>query len=599
MLKRFHFLIQGSFLVSTVLVLFLLCTTSIQAQTVEVPNPGRQIIVGVQIPDSTPVTQADRLSAAPFKFGWIKYQYALGSDQPIEQWIRDARQDGYRVMVSVAKNEGSNRIPTLGAPSIWSNQYCPWPEELERRPIWGTDATGATVQIGEEVEPEPWGNGYMEFREKMRALVPRLGPDVEAYEIWNEPNTLLEWTDQGLGPISPFNYARFLECGIKGAKRDTALRPTYISAALAPLSGDYDDERFFNEFIAAGGLSEPHAPNAIGWHSNVTQNIAPTDPNMAGFQRVRLAFGKGLPIWITEFGWNRRSSGIDQSEQNGYVTEAYRVGASFPDVAAMFVWNFGFGKLLGESHDFFYWDIEGTTVGTKCFVGTTQFQPKVSTTYVAEPNLRDDAESIKTFNHTLLPESVNAKIKEELDLEKARIKEIKVDVRSGFFANIANIFRSLIPCFRIFGVTVGYCTPIISLGLGEASSITTNTVTGHNTSELSKTAIALGQSYQPTSIVLQPRLMDCNFLDIVSPGTDFVDDYSERMGTGAGFWGEHRAELEDMERLIKARMPVNNIYIEQKFFPGDERSPDGNIRQCVWDETAFPSKVFHPDGICQ
>lgn len=55
---------------------------------------------GVQIPSSN---ELSGLSTTPFQYQWIKFQYVWGSDQPIDQWVNDAKQAGFKVLVSVAK----------------------------------------------------------------------------------------------------------------------------------------------------------------------------------------------------------------------------------------------------------------------------------------------------------------------------------------------------------------------------------------------------------------------------------------------------------------------------------------------------------------
>lgn len=259
---------------------------------------------GVQIPDANTLP---RLENAPFKFGWVKFQYSWrdSKDQPIDAWAKAAKQQGYKVLVSVAKKPAS--VPT-----------------------------GAS--------------GYEQFQAFMQDLSSRLGTNVDAYEIWNEPNLRDEWRDWG--EISPDEYLKLLKAGILGARAGNANAKT-ISAALAPLSGDYDDIRYFNEMMSAG-LTNIAGLDGIGWHSNVVSNIPPENMALEGFQRVKTALSASKPVWITEFGWDRNRAGIDSPTQIKYIQDAFKTGEDL-GVETMIVWNFGFGKYNPE---FAPWDIE-------------------------------------------------------------------------------------------------------------------------------------------------------------------------------------------------------------------------------------------------
>lgn len=311
------------------------------------PQPVKAIVeTGVQVPSSNAVT---RLSSSGYSYKWIKFQYELGGDQPIATWINAAKQNGYKVLISVAKNHVG--IPALVNPPT---KPCPYEEELELIPVeW--DRQGNPTRYEKEPMPD---NAYTRFRDQMTQVIQKIG-NADAIEIWNEPNLNTEWTDQGLGSIDPVKFATFTNCGAKGIKKSN-YSGKLISAALAPLSGNYDDLRFFSEFVSAGGLN---SVDGIGWHGNVTANIPPWDTNEQGFQRVRNAFGKGKPIWMTEFGWARDRAGISRETQSLYVSEAFLASLGMPDIQTMIVWNFGFAREhQGDPGEFTQWDIEGLEI---------------------------------------------------------------------------------------------------------------------------------------------------------------------------------------------------------------------------------------------
>lgn len=281
-----------------VLPIFVLITTLLRPMSVFA------LETGVQVPDSSTLS---RLESAPFKFGWVKFQYSWrdSKNQPIEAWVRAARQQGYKVLVSVAKK------PT-------------------------------DVPQGEA--------GYAQFQTFMQDLSSKLGSNADAYEIWNEPNLKDEWRDWG--EISSQEYIKLLRTGVLGVRAGNAQAKT-ISAALAPLSGDYDDIKYFNELLGAG-ITSIDGLDAIGWHSNVVSNIPPENSALEGFQRVKTALSTSKPVWITEFGWDRTRAGIDSPTQIKYIQTAFEVGKNL-GIETMIVWNFGFGKYNPE---FAPWDIE-------------------------------------------------------------------------------------------------------------------------------------------------------------------------------------------------------------------------------------------------
>lgn len=268
------------------------------------------VITGVNIPDGGTVS---RLATSGNKFNWVKYQLRWdASDQRswVKGWVQAANDAGLNVLISVTKKPGD-------------------------------------VPSGEA--------GYEAFKQYMAALASDLKGMVGAYEIWNEPNLDYEW--DGWGDLSATEYVKVLASGAAGVKEGDP-QAKVISAApspLAPYKGG-DDIKYFEEFVAAGGLNYV---DGIGWHSNVVSNIPPEDPNMAGFQRVKTALGKGKPVWITEFGWARDRAGIKPDIQAKYIGDAFGVASSLGDIEAMFVWNFGYG---GINSEFKEWDIEGTSL---------------------------------------------------------------------------------------------------------------------------------------------------------------------------------------------------------------------------------------------
>lgn len=324
------------------------------------PNTTFAVEQGIQIPSSSELSQ---LSTTSFKYQWIKFQYVWGSDQPINDWVKTAKDGGYKVLVSVAKKP--NNVPK-----------------------------------GEE--------GYKQFGTFMQELSAKLDNNVDAYEIWNEPNLNDEWSVWG--QIDPTEYIKLLQEGAKGVKAGNP-NAKVVSAALAPLSGDYDDEKFFNEFVKAGGLDIPEV-DAIGWHSNVTSNIDPQDDSLQGFQRVKIALGKGKPVWITEFGWDRDKAQINRQTQLKYIQDAFGVADQLGGIQTMIIWNFGFGKLQSE---FLPWDI--STESTANSQQQTD-KPVQDNKDSGCTGLSSHECALKLKNIASLPENISKNISSETPKEK-------------------------------------------------------------------------------------------------------------------------------------------------------------------------------------
>lgn len=272
-------------------------------------NISKDLITGVQMPDADKIEELKNSNYSGVK--WVKYQYpwAKANQAELDYWIDKSTSAGYQVLLSVAKK----------------------PKNI------------------------PEGEGYAEFSAFMEDLARRERGRVSAFEIWNEPNFRGEM--EGFGENTPESYLKILKAGAEGVRRGNP-DALVISAALAPLTDEYDDEKFIQELSDLGGLD---LVDAIGWHSNVTENIPPDNTSMRGFQRVKIGLKYGKPVWITEFGWARDLAGIDRATQEKYIKKAFEIAPSLGNIKAMFVWNFGFGGTVDPS--FAQWDIESEVSG--------------------------------------------------------------------------------------------------------------------------------------------------------------------------------------------------------------------------------------------
>lgn len=597
-------------------------------------TPGVQ--TGVQLPSAETIK---RLIPSQYGFQWLKYQFQLGTDTGVltnfisatKAAPRGRAGTGYKVLISVAKNAGADKIEALKnpvkdypvgqKPDVWSKYYCPWDEELETYDFpydCGSILLPATCV--ESIKAKPYPNGYLKFRDKLNKLAPFL-QNADAVEIWNEPNLTDEWTDEGLGPLNAENYANFLNCGVKGLKKG-GYGGKIISAAPSPNAPNgptsLETLKFFDDFIKAGGISNV---DYIGWHSNVTADIKPSDSNPVGFQGVKYALDKGKPVWITEFGWqwNKLSPaeiGFNTEEQqrhqqSKYITDAYKVASELGNISGMAVFNFGFYKETGK---FQYEDIEGTTPeGLLC-------QPNVQvprqdygdTSYVQDVTLRDDASWSAIIAKALIPEVVN----QDIALKTGQVKMTNVEVVRNFFDNIRHtilkiwclvfsnipILNSLFSCEKPI--------PNISIGLKETEDAE-GLVPGQNTATLSATAKILGAIAQPGEMERVAEDRDCNLgnpakLSDPQSGESRLVDTSAGLGTGAGFYGVDIPDFKTLsewaksvwEASMSARMVDQNLNITNKLFSADRRTPDLCLRLKTMVSGFYPEAVFPESLTC-
>lgn len=626
------------------------------------PQSGDDLFIGVHLPNSAAI---DRLVPSQYSFQWAKFQYQLGSNDDLEGWIKHAKEStagnnkNYGVLISVAKNlagiEQLQNLPYSGTQEngipLFTQKYCPWDDELDSYDrIIGyencptKEQPNRTCPIKETVKiPAKTDNGYIKFRDQMRALASRL-QGVEAVEIWNEPNLAKEWSNpdpgQGtLGPVNPENYTNFFICGVKGLRKG-GYNGKVITAGLAPLTGNtngnWDDFDFFNRFYDAyknsmSSRENPHGDDiyAFGWHANVADNLKPADTSVNGFQRFsKILIGKGKPIWLTEFGWDRsKLPGQDDYEkrqlQAHYIAQAYDVIKNSPtysnNVQAMFVWNFGFTKAGKNTNEFVNWDIEGTTPQGKLCQPNTEItkyrKDRGSTRYVQDTSLTDDVIVATVAGTALLPKVVIEAASKSAEAGIKTDPETRVDAKKGFLDNIpglVGIFNLLdkllsviglkIPFCGFAGLSDEFCKPNVSIGTTEKPDAKYKLVPGKNTPKFTSQTKILGQAGVSIDMELSPEEKDCNIGQLTDPsivdiGNQNLNELSETMGTTTGFYGNGMPNFkiltpDDWEALIKDQMQKDNLNIGSKLFNQDKRSPDVYLRKQVF------CKGNYPNGIC-
>lgn len=562
-------------------------------------SPALAIQTGVQLPSDTPITE-NRLINSSFKYNSVKYQYSLGSSQPLEQWIdsaHNAENGGYKVLISLAKNGVG--IPQLkNEKTEVSGLYCWYPDELKE--VITRDSRGR--EIGRRPENLPQNNGYQQFMQAMESVGKRLqAKHVEAVEVWNEPNLQFEWSQQGLGPLSPQNYAIFLECGVKGLRKGAGYTGEIISAALAPLSGEYDDIRYFNDLTAAGGLIGPvhkgeYAVSCVGYHGNIVKNIPPQSKNMEGLYRVT-AFTQNptvkshnLPICMTEFGWSRDLANIDRQAQSKYIVDSFDMAKDWGNIKSMHIWNFGFSK---ENPDpsFKGWDIEGLRLKQVCLPdqGT---KTQRETQYVTTTNLDKARSYTDKIEQALIP----GEVRQSKDQDKKTAEPSKVGITksflppiSGLFAKICNL--SSLPFLKAFAGS--FCAPNIVVGASTPANGSEDDLS-KQTSDFNSTARLVNKGFVADDVEKQPEQIDCNLVDLgaEADGVQKLKGLSENLGTTTGIFGQELPPKDDaFDQAVDDLGEKENLSIGKKVLPDDRTTTEARLKCDWWVKAVMPEDV--------
>lgn len=619
---------------------------------------------GVQIASDATLT---RLSSSSFHFDWVKYQFGMTDAQNINAWVINAHNDGYSVLVSVAKNDGN--IPLLGDPSPYTHQYCPYPEEMGVYDWDTTEPSGTpdpithitpttTVhhhQEEKDIWPQSTPNGYLQFRDYMYNLVKNFqnadqthGAAIpDAIEIWNEPNLIKEWTDVGLGPVSPQNYANLLACGMKGARKAGYIGDI-VSAGLAPEpdpSAGMDDQQFFYGYfdalksivVAPSGVIN-HAPpsstydiktkdettdlNAIGWHSDVTKNIPPSDPSLDGFQRYKIVYNKttSIPIWLTEYGFKVNPDiGLTRDKQLQYVNDAYLVAdTTSTQIQAMFLWNFGFsidGVQSGpEYDDNILWDVENKSQ-LSCAQGNDIDIPQFNdAAYVTANSLVTTDSQVQKDLQAMAPPELMQQITDGVSQITFPTYDY-LNVNIGFLRGIQGILDLLKALGCSAGIS-GFCPTDLVAGQStlwatQNQKLSTDDQKKDTVRFVNDSSLADKMFVDP-GISRTPANRDCNIAPdsttstkttpvvggvvnaLITGGNNMINTISTELGTATGLFGStNPPSLPGFDTCVSQAQkdPNINLYIGEKQFTNDQRGAEEYCEQVLHNQGLIPPGI--------
>ncbi len=205
-----------------------------------------------------------------------------------------------------------------------------------------------------------------------RELADRYAGQVQAYQIWNEPNLRREWNSD-VHAISAQSYLQLLRLAYEAIKAGDA-NALVISAGLAP-TGFNDginaiNDRGYLSALYAAGLAE--VSDGIGVHPGGWANPPDArccaqpagvethfdDPSfffldtLTAYREIMVSAGDtATRLWVTKFGWGTAEdtdppSSInvfytytDLGEQAVYTPRALELGANLGYIGPMFIFN--------------------------------------------------------------------------------------------------------------------------------------------------------------------------------------------------------------------------------------------------------------------
>jgi hypothetical protein len=193
-------------------------------------------------------------------------------------------------------------------------------------PGWANGGQGANV-------PPSDPNAIAPFLRFMAARYSARG--VEAFEIWNEPDTARFWN-----PPDPAKYAALLRVAYAAIK---SAAPG-MKVVTGGTSGN--DYAFWSRAYAAGIAGHFDVMGLHPYTGRTTPDYVYYDSSgriaewaFVGYREIRrlmLAHGDDKPIWFTEFGWSSASDGgwasVGPTNQAAYLTRAFAIMRQDPYV---------------------------------------------------------------------------------------------------------------------------------------------------------------------------------------------------------------------------------------------------------------------------
>jgi len=280
---------------------------------------------------------------SPLNMGWVKLQASWRALQPtgpeitselltLQSHINLLESNGYNVLVSIVK-----------------------------APNWARNNA---------VEDGPPAN-LDDLNTFINTLLQLSGTQIDAIEIWNEPNLLREWNTEnyafaGSGYMQLFDSAYST---IRAYSDDIIV----VTAGLAPTgnsSVSVHDRQYLRQMYNAGLANYQNIALGVhpyGWANSPDEICCTGSGNwddqpqffflntVATYKAIADSYGHNTELWLTEFGWTTWNdlpydppeiwmTYLTTSQQVDYTIRAFEIGSALDYVGPMFLWNFNFAN---------------------------------------------------------------------------------------------------------------------------------------------------------------------------------------------------------------------------------------------------------------
>lgn len=282
---------------------------------------------------------------APLNMGWVKLQASWKTLQPngpevtsqlfnFQSHINLLKSSGYKVMITIAK-----------------------------APPWARDTTVGDGPPTDLDDLDTFINTLLELS----------GSQIDAFEIWNEPNLSREWNTQAY-PFTGSGYMQLFDRAYNTI-RSYSDSIMIVTAGLAP-TGDssvsIQDRKYLRQMYNAGLANYQNVAIGVhpyGWGNPPDVACCNTSANrdwddqpqffflntIATYHDIISNFGHNAQLWLTEFGWTTWNdlpydppeawmSYLTTDEQVAYTFRAFEIGIALDYVGPMFLWNYNFAN---------------------------------------------------------------------------------------------------------------------------------------------------------------------------------------------------------------------------------------------------------------
>jgi hypothetical protein len=217
------------------------------------------------------------------------------------------------------------------------------------------------------------------FRAFMLHLATRYRDRVSAYELWNEPNLMREWTG---APLSAAALVQLVAAGSAGVREaDPAalvISPAPATTGINDGITAVDDRRYLEQMMAAGLAQwvDGIGIHPYGWANPPDSSAAAPDPAVPSHNDHPSFFfadtirdyrtildrsgAAGKPLWVTEFGWASYEglgmappqgleymADVTEREQAQYTLRAYELALDWGLEGPLILWNLNIAPTFG------------------------------------------------------------------------------------------------------------------------------------------------------------------------------------------------------------------------------------------------------------